>query len=76
MNNPQSSDDPNGRVSLWQAIKSTAAAAFGVQTEDARERDFTRGNPAHFIIAGVIFTAVFVIALVVIVNLVLSQAGS
>jgi hypothetical protein len=75
MNDPQHADQRPARVSLWQAIKSTAAAAFGVQTESARQRDFTHGNPAHFIIAGLLFTVVFVVVLVVIVNLVLSQAG-
>ncbi|AUB77961.1 DUF2970 domain-containing protein [Spiribacter aquaticus] len=75
MTDPQPSGDRPARVSLWQALKSTAAAAFGVQTEAARQRDFSHGNPAHFIIAGLIFTVVFVVVLLVIVNLVLSQAG-
>lgn len=62
-------------LSVWEVAKSTIAAAFGVQTEAARRRDFTQGSPAPFIIAGIVFTVVFVIALVVIVNVVLSTAG-
>jgi hypothetical protein len=62
-------------MTLWQVIKSTLAAAFGVQTEAARQRDFTRGSPAVFIIAGLVFTAVFVVVLLVIVNVVLSGAS-
>lgn len=69
----ESTDAP--RPSTWQVMKSVAAAAFGVQTEDARRRDFSRGRPGSFIIAGIVFTALFVIALVVVVNLVLSAAG-
>ncbi|WP_440997436.1 DUF2970 domain-containing protein [Arhodomonas sp. SL1] len=61
--------------SFLQVMKSVAAAAFGVQSEEARQRDFSHGRAGPFIIAGIIFTAAFVIVLVVIVNLVLSSAG-
>lgn len=63
------------RLSFWKTLWSTAAAAFGVQTEDARERDFSHGSPASFILAGLIFTVIFVVVLVVIVRLVLSNVG-
>jgi hypothetical protein len=56
-------------------MKSTIAAAFGVQTEEARQRDFSQGNASTFIIAGFVFTAVFVALLVLIVSLVLSQVA-
>lgn len=75
MTDPQPSDNQKPRVTLWQAVKSTAAAAFGVQSEDARQRDFANGNAGSFIIAGILFTVLFVIVLVVIVNLILTQAG-
>lgn len=70
----QSSRGRSG-LTVWQVVKSTLAAALGVQTEAARRRDFTRGSPAPFIIAGIVFTAVFVIVLVVIVNVVIRTAG-
>lgn len=60
---------------ILQIIQSTLAAAFGVQTEKARKRDFTHGRPLPFIIAGVVFTVLFIITLVVIVNVVLRSAG-
>lgn len=60
---------------FWQVTQSILAAAFGVQTEEARKRDFTRGNPLAYIIGGTIFTVLLIVALVVIVNLVLRQAG-
>jgi len=56
-------------------MKSTIAAAFGVQTEEARQRDFSQGSAGTFIIAGFIFTAVFVALLVLIVSLVLRQVA-
>jgi len=44
---------------LTNVLKSAAAAAFGVQSQANRERDFARGKPIHFILAGVIATLVF-----------------
>lgn len=49
---------------------SVLAAALGVQNRKNRERDFEHGNPVVFIVAGVIFTIVFVLMIVGIVNLV------
>lgn len=58
-------------LSVWQIAASTLAAAFGVQNKANKDRDFQSGKPVHFIIAGVVFTALFVITLIVVVNLVL-----
>ncbi|WP_049753507.1 DUF2970 domain-containing protein [Alkalilimnicola ehrlichii MLHE-1] len=60
----------------WQVLMSTLAAAFGVQTEQARRRDFTQGSPWLFIAAGVAFTLVFILVLVLIVRVVLASAGA
>ena len=75
MTQAQRQTDDQQPLTLWQVVKSTLAAALGVQTEEARQRDFSRGSPAVFIIAGLTFTAIFVVVLVVIVNIVLSGAG-
>ncbi|EAR23211.1 DUF2970 domain-containing protein [Nitrococcus mobilis] len=64
------------RVSTWQVIKSTLAAGFGVQSEAARQRDFTHGRPLHFIIAGVVGTILFVLTVAMIVRVVLHMAGA
>jgi hypothetical protein len=50
---------------------SVFAAAFGVQNSKNRERDFSRGNPVVFIMAGLIFTAIFVLTIIGVVYLVL-----
>ena len=63
------------RLTLFQLIGSALAAAFGVQTSRNRERDFTRGTPIQFIIIGVVLTALFVLAVVGVVQLVLDSAG-
>jgi len=62
-------------LSFVQVIGSTLAAAFGVQSSRNRERDFSRGRVSHFIVAGIIFTAVFVLTVVFVVRLVLSNAS-
>ena len=43
-----------------------------MQTRANQERDFAGGNPLAFIIAGVVFTALFVLTLIGVVVLVLS----
>jgi hypothetical protein len=60
-------------LTFWQMLHSVLAAAFGVQSSRNRERDFTRGRPLHFILLGIAFTALFVLAVVLVVNLVLSS---
>ena len=60
---------------LVQAIGSAVAAAFGVQSGKNRERDFKHGKARNFIVAGVLFTLAFIVALVFVVKLVLRQAG-
>lgn len=64
------------KLSFWQVVGSTLASAFGVQSSRNRERDFSRGNVWHFIVAGVVFTVLFVLAVIFVVNVVLSSAGA
>jgi len=64
-----------GEPGLLQAMASAVAAAFGVQSGKNRERDFKHGKARNFIVAGVLFTVVFIMALVVVVKLILRQAG-
>ena len=62
-------------LSFREMLQSVLAAAFGVQSGKNRARDFSRGKPSHFIILGVLFTAVFVLVLFGLVKLVLGLAG-
>lgn len=64
-----------GGMSFGQMFMSVLAAALGVQSQKARERDFTKGKPSHFIILGVGFTLAFVLIIVGVVKLVLHLAG-
>ena len=56
---------------FWQVVMSVLAAGLGVQSSKNRERDFTTGNPLVFIAAGLIFTILFVLTLIGVVNLIL-----
>lgn len=62
-------------LSFTEMLQSVLAAAFGVQSGKNRSRDFSRGKPSHFLIIGVLFTAVFVLLLFALVKLVLYAAG-
>ena len=62
-------------LSFSEMLQSVLAAAFGVQSGKNRSRDFSRGKPSHFILLGVLFTAVFVLVLYGLVRLVLHFAG-
>lgn len=56
---------------FWTVVFSTMAAAFGVQSKRRRERDFTHGNIWVFIVAGIIFTTLFIATISLIVQAVL-----
>jgi hypothetical protein len=58
-------------MSTREVVGSVLSAAFGVQSSRNRERDFNSGSYRQFIIAGLIFTVLFVSTLVVVVNVVL-----
>ena len=51
-------------------VQSALSAAFGVQKKENLEKDFREGKPVDFIIAGITGTALFVIILIFIVNLI------
>lgn len=58
---------------VFKVMQSILAGAFGVQSDKRREEDFSSHSPWPYIIAGILFTASFVVGLVVIVKLVLAS---
>lgn len=56
---------------FWNIVLSTLAAAIGVQSNKNRERDFSQSSPLPFIAAGIIFTVLFILTVLTVVNLVL-----
>ncbi|MBF8753851.1 DUF2970 domain-containing protein [Pseudomonas guariconensis] len=62
-------NDPGNPPTFWQMLQSILAAAFGVQSGKNRARDFTHGKASHFIALGTLFTLVFILALIGLVQL-------
>ena len=63
-------------LNLIQVIGSVFAAGLGVQSSKNRERDFKQGKFSVFIIAGVVFTLLFIATVFTIVQIVLNNAGN
>ena len=64
--------DNDQPLTLRQMFGSAISAMIGVQSKEKRERDFARGKASHFIIVGVVLTAIFVLTMASVVTLVLS----
>lgn len=72
VNHSEDAGENEKPLTFLEILGSTFAAAVGVQSKKNRARDFSRGKPLHFIMAGVVFAALFVIVLVLTVRLVLA----
>jgi len=59
--------------SLAQTFKAVAWSFFGVRQASEYEKDVTRLNPLHVIVAGIVTAAVFVLVLVMLVKWVVSS---
>jgi hypothetical protein len=62
------------KPNILQVIGSVMAAGFGVQSSKNRERDFKQGSLKVYVIAGLIFTVLFIFTIYTIVSTVISQA--
>jgi heme/copper-type cytochrome/quinol oxidase subunit 2 len=70
-NSEENNTDTQKSLTFWQVFSSTVAAALGVQSSKNRERDFKQGKALHFILMGIAFTVLFVLAVIGVVTLVL-----
>ncbi|MEJ2532593.1 MAG: DUF2970 domain-containing protein [Halioglobus sp.] len=70
--------EENGRQSLnpFQVVASVFAAGLGIQSSRNRERDFKQGRAGVFIVAGIVFTLIFIGTVYAVVQLVLKSAGN
>lgn len=68
---PQSPSRKKG-PGILKVMQSILAGAFGVQSSKRREEDFSSHSPWPYIVAGILFTACFVVTLVLMVKWVLS----
>ena len=61
------------KPNFWTIVLSTLAAFIGVQSDRYRARDFKHGNIYSFIIAGIIFTIIFIVCVTTLVRLILNS---
>ena len=59
--------------SLWRTVRAVAWSFFGVRKARDLERDTRELNPVHVVIVAVVAAALFVAALVVLVNWVIAS---
>ena len=56
------------KPTITQVFKSVLAAFIGVQSEANRKKAFEQGSFSTYIVAGVIFTVLFVVAIIFLVS--------
>ena len=61
------------KPNFWTIVLSILAAFIGVQSDKNRARDFKHGNIYNFIIAGIIFTIIFIIFVTTVVSSVINN---
>ncbi|KEF32345.1 MAG: DUF2970 domain-containing protein [Gammaproteobacteria bacterium] len=70
----ETENNKNGnKPGILKIMQSVLAGAIGVQSNRRREEDFSSHSPWPYIIAGVLFTAIFVAGLIVVVQLVIAN---
>jgi len=68
--------EPAQKLSILHVITSVFAAAIGVQSKKNQQKDFSNKQSIYiYIAAGVLFTTVFVFAVIYVVKIVLHNAG-
>ena len=73
--NSRHDDDQASSLGWLGIILTTFAAAFGVQSNKNRQRDFKHGRIGPYIAAGIIFTVLFVIGVSSLVSFILQANG-
>lgn len=70
----KNSESKPARLSFWQTLRSVLAAFFGVQSSQARKRDFSSGNPLAFVVVALLMTGLFVLSLILVVRVIMHFA--
>ena len=61
------------KASFWQTMRAVAWSFFGIRKGSEYEKDVSQLNPVHVIIAGIAGAAIFIVALIVLVNWILAS---
>ncbi len=67
--------DERKGTGFWSVVQSVLAAFIGVQSKANKERDFKHGKPIHFIVGGLIGTAIFIFCVWLLVQYILSTSN-
>ena len=70
LHKPSGQDDDRKQPSFLDTVKTVLAGAIGIRRKDDHER--APLNPAHLVVAAVIFVVLFITTLLTIVKIVLS----
>lgn len=73
--NKSASQAPGKGTGFLNVVKSAVSAAFGIQSQANRERDFKDGKPIHFIIAGIVTTLLFLGLVGIFVKIMITTNG-
>ena len=57
------------KLTIMQVIRGVLAAAVGIQSNKNREKDFKYGSLSIYIVAGLIFTVLFVLLISFLVSM-------
>lgn len=63
----------SNKPGFFDVVSSVVAAAIGVQSSRNRLRDFEGGSATPYIVGGVIFTILFILAIVMVVKMVVGH---
>ena len=66
--------DDDKKLSFLQVLGSVMSSFLGVQKNETRERDFTRGRARDFILVGILLTVLFILVVWGVVQLVMGIA--
>lgn len=65
--------EESARRRFLSLVISVLGAAIGVQKRSYLEKDFSQSSPLPYIVAGVVFTFLFMLTLILVVKLVLAE---
>jgi len=68
----ENSPETRPKVGFLAIVLTTLAAAIGVQNRKNLEKDFAQSSPLPYIVAGIIFTILFLFTLIFIAKLALA----
>lgn len=64
MTEPSNNDEPPRQYGFLQTVRAVAWGMLGIRKGKGHQEDFSKLNPVHLIVAGLLATLLFVLALI------------